>query len=195
MIPAVGKSDEVDRLVEEVRAGNRQRFAQLIDIFELPVRAVIAAMVPEPHVVDDLVNETFFTAFRKLDSYALGTDFRAWVKSIARNIALNERRRLFKQWGEAGRLDRLAIETTASPLVDQFSSLVAAETMAELQECLRELRDAGHRLVRGYYFEGRSVSDLADQEKRKESWVHLVLFRARAALAACLERRGVLPSG
>src|SRR3712207_3723190 len=90
--------DAVDRLVAEIRAGDRQLYARLVAAFEPPVRAVVAAMVPEPHVIDDVVNETFFTVYRKLDAYEPGTDFRAWVKAVARNVALNERRRVFKQW-------------------------------------------------------------------------------------------------
>src|SRR5260370_32812155 len=43
--------------------------------------------------VDDLVQETFFRAFRKIDGYRGGASFRTWVIAISSNALKDSRRR------------------------------------------------------------------------------------------------------
>src|SRR5260370_15113625 len=43
--------------------------------------------------VDDLVQETFFRAFRKIDGYRGGASFRTWVIAISSNALKDVRRR------------------------------------------------------------------------------------------------------
>lgn len=166
---------DVDVAVQSVLSGKREDYRPLVEAFEAPVRMVLGAILPDSSAVDDLVHEVFFTAFLKLREYQVGTNFRAWVKTIARNLALNERRRWLKQV-ELGA--ELAIEETTSPFLDQFTALVDGETVGHVRDCVASLGEAARAVVQRYYFDGTSVDEIARSERRKTSWVHLVLFRA-----------------
>jgi Sigma-70 region 2 len=84
------------RAIGAVLAGDREAYRQIITACEAKVRIVLAAILPVQDMVDDIAKEVFVTAYGKLRDYEPGSDFVAWLKAIARNLALNERRRWFR---------------------------------------------------------------------------------------------------
>jgi RNA polymerase sigma-70 factor (ECF subfamily) len=79
-------------LVESVRAGDREAFSGLYELFAPLVHGVLLARVPYDDV-SDLVQEVFLTAFRKLDTLRDAERFGPWVAMIARNRAMDFHRR------------------------------------------------------------------------------------------------------
>ena len=71
------------------------------DLFEIltrehidSVRAFLLASLRDPIAVEDLLQETFLTAWRILDRYDRQLPFGPWVRGIAAKLVLNRRRRL-----------------------------------------------------------------------------------------------------
>jgi len=81
--PNVGAS-----LVEAVRRGDRDAFGRLYALYSPLVHGIILARVPAGEV-DDLVQDVFLTAFRKLDSLRESAAFGGWIAMIARNRAMD----------------------------------------------------------------------------------------------------------
>lgn len=79
-------------LVEAVRAGDRDAFARLYELCAPLVHGVLLARVPFDEV-DDLVQDVFLVAFRKLGSLRDAACFGPWVAMIARNRAMDFHRR------------------------------------------------------------------------------------------------------
>lgn len=79
-------------LVEAVRAGDREAFARLYDLYSPLVHGVLLARVPYDEV-GDLVQDVFLVAFRKLGSLRDAERFGPWVAMIARNRAMDFHRR------------------------------------------------------------------------------------------------------
>jgi RNA polymerase sigma-70 factor (ECF subfamily) len=79
-------------LVEAVRAGDRDAFARLYDNYGRMVHGILLARVPYGEV-DDLVQDVFLTAFRKLDTLRDAGSFGAWIGMITRNRAMDYHRR------------------------------------------------------------------------------------------------------
>jgi RNA polymerase sigma-70 factor (ECF subfamily) len=75
-----------DALVSAARAGDRSAFGQLYDRYARMVHGILLCRVP-PREVDDLVQEVFLLALRKLDSLRDLSRFGAWVSTITRNRA------------------------------------------------------------------------------------------------------------
>ena len=80
-------------------------------------------------------------------------------------------------------------------MVSEAGSRVDGDTQRTLRECLGALNESARRVVERFYFQGHSGRQIAEQEKRSEPWVRIVLLRARRALASCLEGKGLLPHG
>jgi RNA polymerase sigma-70 factor (ECF subfamily) len=79
-------------LVAAVRAGDRDAFGQLYDAYSRMVHGILLARVPYGEV-DDLVQDVFLVALRKIDSLRDANLFGPWLAMITRNRAMDFHRR------------------------------------------------------------------------------------------------------
>jgi RNA polymerase sigma-70 factor (ECF subfamily) len=79
-------------LVTAVRAGDREAFARLYELYAPLVHGVLLARVPYGEV-GDLVQDVFLVAFKKINSLRDAERFGAWVAMIARNRSMDFHRR------------------------------------------------------------------------------------------------------
>jgi RNA polymerase sigma-70 factor, ECF subfamily len=82
----VTDSREDDSLVSAARDGDRAAFGRLYDRYARMVHGILLARVP-PREVDDLVQEVFLSAMRKLHTLREISRFGAWLGTITRNRA------------------------------------------------------------------------------------------------------------
>jgi RNA polymerase sigma-70 factor, ECF subfamily len=93
--PAAEQSQEQAIEVVLVRAvldGDRDGFARLYDLYAPLVHGILLARVPRVEV-DDLVQDIFLHAFKKLHTLRDGAAFGPWIAMIARNRAVDFHRR------------------------------------------------------------------------------------------------------
>src|SRR5215813_10414635 len=79
-------------LVKTVLEGNREGFGQLYDLFAPLVHGILLARVPRAEV-DDLVQDIFLHAYKKLHTLRDSSAFGPWIAMIARNRAVDYYRR------------------------------------------------------------------------------------------------------
>jgi RNA polymerase sigma-70 factor (ECF subfamily) len=79
-------------LVAAVRAGDRDAFGRLYDAYARMVHGILLARVPYGEV-DDLVQDVFLVALRKLDALRDANAFGPWLAMITRNRAMDFHRR------------------------------------------------------------------------------------------------------
>jgi len=80
------------RLVTEARDGDRAAFGRLYDRFAPLVHGVLLSRVPRSDV-DDLAQDVFLQAMRRLGSLRSAEAFGPWLAAIARNRARDHWRR------------------------------------------------------------------------------------------------------
>lgn len=78
--------------VARARDGDRQAFGQLYERYARMVHGVLLAKVPCGDV-DDLVQDVFIRALRRLSTLRENASFGAWLAAIARNVAHDFHRR------------------------------------------------------------------------------------------------------
>ena len=79
-------------LVKAVLSGDRDGFARLYDLYAPLVHGILLSRVPRAEV-DDLVQDIFFHAFKKLHTLRDAAAFGPWIAMIARNRAVDFHRR------------------------------------------------------------------------------------------------------
>ena len=89
--PALKESADAP-LVEAVRRGDRDSFARLYDLYGPMVHGILLARVPFDEV-DDLAQDVFLLAFKKIQSLREAGAFGGWLAMIARNRAVDFHRR------------------------------------------------------------------------------------------------------
>lgn len=98
-------------LVARVRAGDRDAFGRLYDAYSRMVHGILLARVPYGEV-DDLVQDVFLVALRKIDSLRDANAFGPWLAMITRNRAMDFHRR---SRDTAELTDDLPAATTVAP--------------------------------------------------------------------------------
>src|ERR1044072_6384839 len=71
-------------LVKAVLEGDRDGFTRLYDLYAPLVHGILLARVPRAEV-DDLVQDIFLHAFKKLHTLRDSSSFGPWIAMIARN--------------------------------------------------------------------------------------------------------------
>ncbi len=184
----------IDASVAAILDGDREAFRNVVEAYETKVRIIIAAILPSDDQVDDIVQETFVVAYRKLRDYQAGTDFGAWIKSIARNVALNERRGWMREQRQK-RTFRAHIEHGLEGRLSEAIGSDGDDALDRLGECLAKLGEPARTVLDAFYWQGLPSADIAKERKQTDTWVRGMLFRARSALANCLQLKGVLRGG
>src|SRR3954470_23862031 len=83
------------------RAGDRDAFGRGVECCHDGLRAFIAARLDDPAQVDDVVQNTFLAAFRRIGDFRSDGSMPAWLRGIAVNLLRNLRRRTAAIGGDA----------------------------------------------------------------------------------------------
>src|SRR4051812_23398077 len=135
-------------LVRRAQGGDRAAFEQLLRRTARLVYAKVYLDVPDRHRAEDVVQETFLTAWRRIAQVTEPAGFRAWLLTVARTTAADARRRESrkKRSGPSRPLASGPDDTTAaSDVPDPGPSPVEAierrEERGRLLELLQRLPD------------------------------------------------------
>jgi RNA polymerase sigma-70 factor (ECF subfamily) len=184
------------QLVEQTLAGSESAFRTLVVRYERRVYNLLARMLRNPALAEELAQETFLKAFTHLRSFDPGYKFSNWLLKIAHNAAIDAMRRRGPQevpLDEPGPRDEARRDTW---LVDPNSG--AAAESVERDDLGRLLRAAMDRLRPEYrkvvvlrYQEELSYEDVAEVTGLPIGTIKSHLHRARAEMAEFLSRRGL----
>jgi RNA polymerase sigma-70 factor, ECF subfamily len=149
------------------------------------VRAFLRSMGVDAASVDDLAQETFLVAYRKLDDRDADRNAGPWLRGIARHLAANELRK-------AGRRSRLIARGLADLLIDRAEpdrETSSEEWIEVMRACLRELPDAGRDLLVRRYADGEPAEAMAARLQVRADALRQKLLRLRQVVKGCVERK------
>ncbi|TYB50873.1 RNA polymerase sigma factor [Nonomuraea sp. PA05] len=151
-------------------------FAELFDRHAAALRRYVARRLGDS-LADDVVSDTFLTAFRRRRHYdAAHPDARPWLYGIAARLIQRHRRvevRLYRA------LARTGVDEIAEPYADRVDDRVAAE-QAGLAAALAALPAADREVLLLVAWAGMSYDDVARALDIPIGTVRSRLHRARA---------------
>ena len=163
------------------------------DLFEIlmgehidSVRALLLTSLRDSVAVEDLVQETFLTAWKILDRYDRKLPFGPWVRGIAAKLVLNHRRKLGRNrvhYCDEELLGRIDDGIGAMQLLrgDTFDEKIDA-----LRGCLEQLTGPQRDSIRLHYENGLHCKEIADRLGIGFEAVKKHLQRGRSQLHRCL---------
>jgi len=89
---AAANAVEAAELVARAQAGSGQAFGELVRRYRPRILALALHLCGSESEADDIAQEVFFRAYRKLDSFEGRSEFFTWVYRMAVNRSLNARR-------------------------------------------------------------------------------------------------------
>jgi RNA polymerase sigma-70 factor (ECF subfamily) len=170
-------------------ADSSERLEALVRAHSREVYGLLFAITRNAATAEELTQEVFLLAFRK--GLCCGTGMRAWLREVARNLAMNELRRKRPERAladvhnsEAGARGVDALAAKGNPGETAFD-----EDLAALRKCLAELGEADRNLLAARYERGEPLEKLAAELTQSVGYLKQRLFRLRKRLGECVQRR------
>jgi RNA polymerase sigma-70 factor (ECF subfamily) len=184
--PAIENDDElVDRIAARDHAAMRlatDRHAQL-------VWRVAYRMLGDATEAEDIAQESLLKLWNHADRWqAGGAGIAPWLKKVTVNQCLDRLRR--KRFASDEEVPERADDT---PLADR--QMEAVETGQAVKDCIEALPDRQRAAVILTYYEETPNQGAANTMEMQLKAFESLLFRARASLKVCVERKGVLGAG
>jgi RNA polymerase sigma-70 factor (ECF subfamily) len=179
-------SDDGD-VAEVLRTGGRERaFALLLPRYERKVFRLCCALLRDPSQAQDAAQESLIRIWKALPGYDGRASLSSWIYAITRNRCLTalERRRALASISDGDS----QLELQVAPALATHE---ADERSGQLRELVGLLPERSRQALTLFYFEERSVSEVAQQLGWPEGSVKTTLYRARVALAELMRRRGL----
>src|SRR5262245_9387381 len=178
---------EADRIVEEVLAGDTEAFAGLVRLFQESVWRIAAALLRDRDATENLVQQVFVDAYLHLDQYEPGTDFGAWIRTVARNRLRKDLRTAAREDRRLARFrERLAqrLRDEAGGRHDDSDAYVAA-----LRGCRELLPDRDASVLAMRYESGLSFEAIAAKQGQTPEAVQRMISRIRFRLRDCIRKK------
>ena len=160
-------------LVRLAGSGETWAFGCLVERHGGLVFARIRRIVRQPDDAEDLVQEVFLQAYRRLGQLRDGSRFFPWLSKIADNTARKWHRRRMVQI----RFERLLTEEWEELAVDDSEAQREARMM--IRQAIRRLSKAHRDVIEHHYFKGRSYAETANQLGLEINMVRSRLQKAR----------------
>ena len=172
-----------DKRIHRAQTGDEGAFADLMREYYPFVYTIVIGSVNNTHDAEEVVQDTFLSAYRGLTQLEDTTKFKSWLAEIARNCA---RQWLRKQRGETIPLNEVSeriLQTEDSP-DEQLTRQEQRELIRRTMETLPQKdRDIAH----AFYLEGVSYDELIRAHGLSYNAMALRLFRIKRKLSKRLQ--------
>ncbi|MHB8140101.1 MAG: RNA polymerase sigma factor [Vulcanimicrobiaceae bacterium] len=184
-------SDET--LVHEIREGDRERFATLVDRYKRGVANFIGGSIRDSTDVADLTQETFLRAYAHLETFNpnLGK-FSTWIYQIARNVVRtylgkSQRRPATQELPDEQTLENCLPDL--SPESDPAGGILRQEAERDLRAALEELPERTRTVLALRYFDNMEYQTIANTTGLSLGNVKTLIHRGKIALAQKMHER------
>jgi RNA polymerase sigma-70 factor (ECF subfamily) len=166
------------RLVEMTREGSHEAFAELVRRYESRLIRVISRFILDPVMVEDLSQEVFLRAYRKLELFDASRRFGPWLFQIGVNMTLDhlrktQRRIKWTLFSQKRSEDQRTIDPeTADPRL-------SLDLSQEVRSVLDQIPEKYRTVLVFRDLENFSTSEIAAITDRKEATIRWRLAEAR----------------
>jgi RNA polymerase sigma factor (sigma-70 family) len=160
-------------------------FNQMLVNYAEFLKPFAMSLTRDSEAAKDLFQETLFRALSNKDKYSVGTNIKAWLYTIMRNIFINNYRRKVKQ-------NTIFDSTPNDFLINQTQSVVANNAESNLR--LKDIQEAIHNLPQIFrnpfllYFDGFKYHEIADMLGEPLGTIKSRIHFARKLLKTQIER-------
>jgi len=187
------------QLVERALAGSQDAFAALVARHQRSVYNLLARMLRNPALAEELAQESFLKAYTHLRRFNPEYKFANWVLRIAHNAAIDVLRqrglRMVSMDDPDTAEQRPIEETVVDPRSDEAERRLERRDLSQvLGAALDELRPEYRRAVVLRYQQDLGYEEISAITGDPVGTVKSHLHRARVEMAVFLKKRGfVLP--
>jgi RNA polymerase sigma factor (sigma-70 family) len=185
-IAAEPTADDDHRLVAAVRRGDDRAFEALYGRYHRRIHAYVIGMVKDHGRAEDVTQEVFVSALRRMRETERPIAFKPWIYEIAKNACIDQFRR-------SKRTEEVSLQADEGLSPGDYGRLVGSDpapddAVAAKQEldnlcgAFGGLSDTHHEILLLRELEGLSYREIGDRMGMSRPAVESTLFRARRRL-------------
>lgn len=179
----------VTALLDRVLDGEPDRFTPIVDAYTPGLYNLAFKMMSGSAEASDVVQETFFRAYRDLGKFDGRTRFYSWLCGIAVNVCYDAGKRRRRAWERERPLSDEAEGMMASDQPNAVDTLVAAQDEAQVRGCLGRVPSTLRAALLLRYQEDLSLQEVADQLRIGLSAAKMRIQRGLTLLRDCMASR------
>jgi len=196
-------------LVSAVRRGDDRAFEQLYTRYQRRIGSYVCGMVKDHARAEDITQEVFVSALRRMRETERPIAFKPWIYEIARNACIDSYRRSRRAVEVSYDADDRLSPADHGRLVatgpQPDAAVDAKQELDRLCGAFGGLSDSHHEILVMRELEGRSYADIGERMGMSRAAVESTLFRARKRLgeeydelasgARCLRIEAIIAAG
>jgi RNA polymerase sigma-70 factor (ECF subfamily) len=174
------ESVNVTTLVKEARQGNRRAFQELISLYQEDIYRMMYYRTYSRMDAEDLTQEVFVQAFRKIKNLNDVDRFRSWLFSIGINRCrdLLRKRRLLNIFGMGSSHDQETMADITSSTGNQAQANIQQEKFwQQVKKLLHKLSDSEKEVLTMRFMDELKIGEIANVLNKNESTVKTLLYR------------------
>ena len=193
LLQAPGNGPESDgvvsdhKLVALVRRGDDRAFEALYERYHRRIHAYVYGMVKDHQRAEDVTQEVFVSALRRMRATERPIAFKPWIYEIAKNACIDQFRR-------SKRAEEISYDADEGLAPSDYGRLVSKEPVPDAALAAKQqldhmvgafggLSEAHHQILVLRELEGLSYREIGERMGMTRPAVESTLFRARRRLA------------
>lgn len=171
---------KIAALAEKARDGNRMSFQELVGMFQEDIYRLAYYRTYSQMDAEDITQEVFVQAYRKLKSLNDSGRFRAWLYSIAVNRCNDFlRKRKFLSLLQLRSAREQEFMETGNDMSANYNETIAKEKFWEqVRSVLGKLSSMEREVFTLRFMDHRNINEIAEILDKSESTVKTHLYRA-----------------
>jgi RNA polymerase sigma-70 factor (ECF subfamily) len=167
-------------IIKAVLEGDTESFRLLVQKYQKPVIRMIANLINDRHICEDIAQEVFLATYKKLPSFdPARSSFSTWLFTIAKNKSINAMKKR--------KIPSVSNPPENSDFSEPGDSLIRDELLARLDRALKSLSPKHKRALVMAEFENLPYEQIAQIEGVRIGTIKSRINRAKHRLRSALE--------
>ena len=145
-----------------------------------PVYRYTLSLVHDPDMAEEITQETFFRALKKINDYRGEASLKVWLCQIARNLSFDSLKRQSKTTALTKHGDESDdYELPAGSESDPEEQLLRKQTAMKIHRILHDLKEPYKEVFQLRTFGDLSFAEISELFGKSESWARVTYYRSR----------------
>ena len=146
-----------------------------------PVYRYTLSLVHDPDMAEEITQETFFRALKKINDYRGEASLKVWLCQIARNLSFDSLKRQLKITALTKHDDDESndYELPAGSESDPEEQLLRKQTAMRIHRVLHDLKEPYKEVFQLRTFGDLTFAEIGELFGKSESWARVTYYRSR----------------
>jgi RNA polymerase sigma-70 factor (ECF subfamily) len=172
-------NQNINALLVLCKQGNQLAQLEVYNRYQQAMYNVSLRIVKDGAEAEDIMQESFITAFSKLDSFKGDATFGAWLKRIVINNSLTQYRKSSRYVMVS---DEFLSEQDNTEEMNGYDEDYSGVQVKKLLSCMDELHDSYHRILNLHFIEGYDYEEICEIMDISYANCRTLISRAKESL-------------